>query len=186
MTFHEVSSDEELVKKAQQGDIEAFNVLYQRHLTSVFTRVQFKIPEQDVADVTQEVFIAVIKSIKSFRGESKFKTWLWTLTNHKIADYYRYKQYKIPDEVDMDSDKFIKSLIVDFDPLHPSNDEINSLRKAFGELPDHYREILLQRFTDGLKFNEIAQQNSQSIEATKSLFRRSIAALRKQMEKSNA
>lgn len=180
MDMEEVISDEKLVLHVQSGELEAFNTLYERYFHVVFTRVRYKIPEQDVEDLTQEIFISMMKSIKNFRGESRFSTWFRTLVNRKIADYYRYRK---PNEnftdFDLDDDRLddIKNNmgfnIVEYD-------NILLLKKALKQLPEKYLEILLLRFVDGLQFNEIAQINKQSLEATKSLFRRSIAALRKQ------
>jgi RNA polymerase sigma-70 factor (ECF subfamily) len=82
-------SDEELVRSAQQGRQEAFNLLFERHLPLVYNRVRYTVPEQDAEDVTQEVFIAAMRSLGNFRGESQFSTWLRTLTNRQVADYYR-------------------------------------------------------------------------------------------------
>ena len=52
------------------------------------------------------------------------------------------------------------------------------------QLPEHYQEIVLMRFADGLTFTQIAQERGQSLEATKSLYRRAIQALRQQMSES--
>ena len=87
MTAHTLPSDKELILKAKQGSLEAFTLLYERYLPKVYNRVRFSIPEQDIEDVTQEVFLAVIKSIGSFRGEAQFGTWLRTVTTRQIADY---------------------------------------------------------------------------------------------------
>src|SRR5512146_773962 len=77
-------TDEELIRCAQAGDGAAFDVLYERYLDIVYRRVRCSIPETDVEDVTQEVFIAVIRSLKEFRGDSKFRTWLYTILSRKI------------------------------------------------------------------------------------------------------
>ena len=63
MTASSSLSDDSLVGLAQQGDLEAFTVLYERYFPSVFNRVRFTIPEPDVEDLTQEVFIAVMKIV---------------------------------------------------------------------------------------------------------------------------
>ena len=55
------------------------------------------------------------------------------------------------------------------------------LRRVLRKLPDHYQEVLLFRFAEGKKFSEIASERGQSLEATKSLFRRAIAALHSEM-----
>jgi RNA polymerase sigma-70 factor (ECF subfamily) len=174
-------SDEELVRSAQAGQQDAFVLLYERYFPNVFARVRFKVPENDVEDVTQEIFIAVMKSLGSFKGQSKFSTWIWTITNRKIVDYYRSHK-----SVHIEQDDYEEVVT-----RNPSNhtvhvdshqDDLDTVKHALGALPQNYQDILLMRFVDEMPFNEIAVQNGQSLEATKSLFRRSVAALAKRME----
>jgi RNA polymerase sigma factor (sigma-70 family) len=66
-----------------------------------------------------------------------------------------------------------------------SLEERVALRQALVKLPSNYQEIILLRFVEGLQFNEIAQLQNQSLEATKSLFRRAISALQSRLEESN-
>src|SRR5512133_2871046 len=87
-------SDETLIEQIKDGNREAFAVLYHRHLPSVFRRVRYVVPENEVEDVTQEVFIAVSRSLVSFRGDAKFGTWLRTLTNYSVAQFYRKRTRK--------------------------------------------------------------------------------------------
>jgi RNA polymerase sigma-70 factor, ECF subfamily len=174
-------SDEELVRAAQTGTLEAFTALYDRYLPTVYKRVRFVIPEEDVEDVTQEIFIAVMKSLKSFRYEARFNTWLRTLVNRQVADYYRGRH---PRESSLDE-------LTDPEEgyFHPASitdqiewiDDCIILRQALRQLPDHYREVILLRFADGLQFEQIAQVQSQSLDATKSLFRRAISSLHQQV-----
>jgi len=56
------------------------------------------------------------------------------------------------------------------------------IQRALQQLPENYREIILLRFAEDLQFNEIADLTNQNLEATKSLFRRAIAALRTHLE----
>jgi len=176
-------TEEELVRAAQAGTLDAFNVLYERYLPMVFNRVCYVIPREDVEDVTQEIFIAVIKSIKSFRFEARFSTWLRTLVNRQVADYYRRRnawetEMVDPPEDDADVDRNL-TLSTQDDPDR-LDDEI-MLRHAMSRLPEHYREVILLRFAEGLQFDEIARMQKQSLEATKSLFRRAIASLQTQV-----
>jgi RNA polymerase sigma-70 factor, ECF subfamily len=176
-------SDEELIRAAQAGASDAFGALYERYLSLVYKRVQYVIPEQDVEDVTQEIFIAVIRSLNSFRYEARFSTWLRTLVNRQVADYYRNRNPYEPslDAEDSDTERLpipgVFASTNDMDGL----DERILLRQALRDLPDHYREIILLRFADGLQFSEISELQCQSLEATKSLFRRAIATLDKQV-----
>ncbi|KAA3645061.1 MAG: RNA polymerase sigma factor [Chloroflexi bacterium] len=178
-------SDEELVKHAQQGALDAFSTLYERHLNSVYKRVWYGVPEQDVEDVTQEVFIAAMKSLKSFRGDAKFTTWLRTLTTRKVADYYRRTRRKSADlSAEMELKEEHENLPVQESGL--STVERIHLQDALNQVPEHYREVVLLRFAEGLSFKEIAQVQGNSLEATKSLFRRAIAALKTQVGESHA
>lgn len=154
--------------------MDAFNMLYTRHVSSVYKRVRYVVPEDDVEDVTQEVFIAVLKSLPSFRGESLFTTWLRTLTNHKVAEYYRKRNRK------KDAPQVALSEVDSRNmggPDRLEEDQVN-LQNALNQLPDNYREILLLRFAEGLQFDQIAVATGQNLEAIKSLFRRAIAKLR--------
>jgi RNA polymerase sigma-70 factor, ECF subfamily len=173
-------NDEELVRYAQLGKEDAFTELYERYLPSVYARVRFKVPEEEVEDITQEIFIAVMKSLDRFRGQSKFSTWLWTLTSRKIADYYRSSKFLFARN--SDSEEAADSGVSSIDRSAVRNqDDLLAVQNALRKLPENYQEILLLRFVDDVPFNEIAALKGQSLEATKSLFRRSVAALRKEM-----
>ena len=178
------SSDSMLVRLAQQGNRDAFSGLYERYLPMVFKRVRYAVPERDVDDVTQEIFIAAMRSLKGFKGDALFSTWLRTLTKRRIADYYRRKNPS-QHELDMDIGE-ADDLIGEGDAPPGSLDDSIAVRKAMRALSEDYQEIVLLRFAEGLQFNEIAQLRGQSLEATKSLFRRAIAALRKQMGEPDA
>lgn len=181
-----ILDDEELIRTAQQGDGTAFTLLYERHLPAVFNRVRYRIPERDVEDVTQEVFIAAMRSIKSFRGTAQFSTWLRTLTNRRIADYYRSRndaEAELAVPLSEASPGYVPNLRTS-DTTHHTDDQI-ILQDALLQLPEHYQEIILLRFAEGLKFKEIAQTMGQSLEATKSLFRRAMSALRDELGENN-
>ena len=173
-----VVSDEHLIQRFKQGDLDSFVPLYERYLQAVHNRVRYVIPEADVEDVTQEVFIAVLKSLRTFRGESLFSTWLRTLTNHKVAEYYRRRNRK---QDPRESPLAEAELLSDGSNSLQLEERI-ALRKALIAMPDKYREVILLRFSDGMQFDEIAKTMGANLETTKSLFRRAVAALRKNLE----
>ncbi len=178
MTSHSEISDNRLIQQFIQGDLQSFDSLYNRHIKTVYKRVRYVIPETDVEDVTQEVFIAALRSLPSFRGEAQFSTWLRTLTNHKVAEYYRKRSRK--KEI-MQVDLVHAERRGDHSNASTIEDRI-ALQHALQKLPERYREVILLRFADGLQFNEIAELLNQNPEATKSLFRRAMSALRKTLD----
>jgi len=172
-------SDEMLAKRAQSEDKEAFFALYNRYLNKVYNRVKSKIPLQDAEDVTQDVFIAVARSLNGYKQEARFNTWLYTIVNRQIADFYRRRSRRSSGtdaEVDLELGEAVASVL--------DSQEIDQrllIQRAMNSLPEHYQEIILMRFADGLTFNEIAEQRQQSLEAIKSLYRRAIQAVRTAM-----
>ncbi len=187
MASFDTTSDEELIRSAQQGRSDGFDQLYERYFPLVYNRVRFVIPEGEVEDVTQEIFIAVVRSLKSFRYEARFSTWLRTLVNREVADYYRRRR---PEEVSLDGDAnngdepdmdLERSVSLSQEDEPGRLDDQIVIRLAMQKLPQHYQEVILLRFAEGMRFEEIAQYQCQSLEATKSLFRRAIAALQNLM-----
>lgn len=171
-------TDEHLVTQAQAGHREAFLTLYNRYLNKVYNRVKSRIPPQDAEDVTQEIFLAVVRSLDNFEGRSKFNTWLYTIVNRQIADYYR-RLYRKNDKqtISLDDYEGPSPSIED----HRLDDKI-VIRQALHRLPEHYQEVILLRFADGLTFGEIGHKIGKSLEATKSLYRRAIQAISDEIE----
>ena len=167
-----------LIDFIRSGDKEAFNELYQRYFSTVYQRVRYTIPEADIEDVTQDIFIAVMRSVANFQGRSKFSTWLRTLVNRQVADYYR-KRSRGPVWLPLNNAEMRASASHTGGPQH---DERIMVRRALQGLPEHYQEVLLLRFAEGLRFQEIAGVLAQNPEAVKSLFRRAVAALRNNLE----
>lgn len=147
----------------------------------VYNRVRYVTPEADVEDVTQEVFIAMLRSLPSFRGEAKFSTWLRTLTNNKVAEYYRRRSRKNEDkQVDLENAERSS----DPSAANSLEDRV-TIRHALSKLPRPYREVLLLRYAEDMSFNEVADCLDKNLEATKSLHRRAISALKEVLEVKN-
>jgi RNA polymerase sigma-70 factor (ECF subfamily) len=169
-----------LARQAQQGDREAFLTLYNRYLNKVYNRVRSRVPAEDVEDVVQEIFIAAVRSLKNFEQRSQFNTWLYTIVNRQIADFYRKRGRTI------DGNQLISLDSIEQTVTAPENDrdhmdERTLIQKALNAIPEHYREVIFLRFAEQLAFAEIAEQRGQSVEAVKSLYRRAIQAIREQI-----
>jgi RNA polymerase sigma-70 factor, ECF subfamily len=173
-------SDAQLASQAQQGDREAFLTLYNRYLNKVYSRVQSRIPVDDVDDVVQEIFIAAVRSLKSFEQRSQFSTWLYTIASRQIADFYRKRQRTINDDQTVSLDD-IENTMASTQHSMESMDDQMIIKRALEKLPEHYQEIIFMRLIDQLPFADIAVQRKQSIEAVKSLYRRAIQAIHEQV-----
>lgn len=175
-------TERELIELAKLGSLEAWNELYDRYYPTVYRRVSFKVPSVDVEDVIQEVFVAVIKSLTGFRGDAQLKTWIWTLTDRQIVNYYRQRKPEAETLNEEGNDDYQPTFKGD---RRPTETDTGYVCEAVRQLPEKYRDILLLRFVDEYQFHEIAQQRGETLEATKSLFRRAVQALRRKLDVDN-
>jgi RNA polymerase sigma-70 factor (ECF subfamily) len=85
-----MADEETLIARAAAGDTAAFRVLYDRHRTDVARLVVRMLSGRgDVDDVIQEVFVQVYRSLKDFRGQAKFSTWLHRVTVNVVLMHRR-------------------------------------------------------------------------------------------------
>ena len=104
--LQKASSDEALVKRVQQGDVSAYNILvikYQHKVAQIISK--FVGNSADVNDVAQEAFIKAYKAINNFRGESSFYTWLYRIVVNSAKTYLESNS-KRKNHIDVDSEEF--------------------------------------------------------------------------------
>ncbi|MBL7162393.1 MAG: RNA polymerase sigma factor [Anaerolineales bacterium] len=162
--------EKKLIEAAQQGNQAAFGELYDHYLTKVYRRVCALVPETDVEDVTQEIFISVARSIGGFRGRSSFSTWIYRITKRRVADYYRKRERQV-EQVELEK----ASQTPSENSLGNTADAL-LLQQALRALPESHRDIILLRLADGLPFQEVADRLGIKLGAAKLRFYRAIEA----------
>jgi RNA polymerase sigma-70 factor (ECF subfamily) len=164
-----------LVETAQQGDRAAFQRLYDHYLPLIYARVCALVPLTDAEDVTQEVFLSVARSIRSFRGHSAFSTWMNSIVKRRVADYYRRAARQVPqvplaEGSDTPAENNLRSL-----------EEKLVVKQALHSLPEHQREVILLRLVEELPFKEVASRLGIKVGAAKVRFYRAIAACQQKL-----
>jgi RNA polymerase sigma-70 factor (ECF subfamily) len=160
---HSDSEDIQVIEKVLAGDVDAFSEIIERYKDKTFNYVYSQIKDYDEAlDITQEIFIMTIEALRSFRRESKFSTWFYSIMVNYCKNYRkknsRYNLVSInssrgEDEYDMqlpDERENPENEVI-------MNDSLRIVKDEIGKLPDDYREILLLRDIQGLSYNEIAE-----------------------------
>lgn len=153
-----------LVRKVQQGDKSAFDLLvrkYQHKVAKLLTR--FVYGRVEVEDVAQEAFVKAYRAIGGFRGDSAFYTWLYriavnTAKNHLVAQG-RGPAMSDADLADMENLEEASKLREISTPENAVlTDEIaNIVQQTIEELPEDLRMAISLREFDGLSYEEIAQ-----------------------------
>jgi RNA polymerase sigma-70 factor (ECF subfamily) len=176
------SSLSEAIRLAQQGDAEAFEIIYQQHCGRVYALCLRMLRDAvEAEDLVQEVFIQLFRKIHTFRGDSAFSTWLHRLTANLVLMHLRRKKpiSVSLDEIAGNQNEDAKPLEIGGpDPrLSGLADRIN-LQTAIDRLPKGYREIFILYDVQGYEHSEIAQILGRSIGNSKSQLHKARKRLR--------
>src|ERR1700754_1964630 len=91
--MHTELTDTEIIKKILQGDQASFAILVQRYQQYVFTLVhRFTDSREDAEAISQDIFVKAYRSLPDFRGESKFKTLLYTVVRTSCITFLRKRR----------------------------------------------------------------------------------------------
>ncbi len=177
------SSLGETIRLAQQGDAEAFEIIYHQHCRRVYALCLRMLRDPGEAeDLVQEVFIQLFRKIHTFRGESAFSTWLHRLTANLALMRLRRKKLTSTSLNDItrtgEEDIGPCRELGRPDPrLSGLVDRVN-LRSAINKLPPGYREIFILYDVHGYKHGEIAKILGTSIGNSKSQLHKARRRLR--------
>ncbi len=157
--YYEGLSDEELVKEiVSQNNPMLFEFLYDRYDKVVYNKCYgFSRSMDEARDLTQDVFLNLYLKLGTFKGQSRFSTWLYALTYNFCTNYVnRDKQRKIRDksaEIDEERYKF---------PIDVSDDDlfelkVEKLKKAMDEINPEEKSLLLLKYQDGVSVSELTK-----------------------------
>jgi RNA polymerase sigma-70 factor (ECF subfamily) len=149
------TSDYDLAQASSQGDMAAFETLYERHHRRVYSLCLRMIANPTEAeDLAQEVFIQLFRKLGSFRGESAFTTWLHRLTVNHVLMHFRKKGVKLEKTTEEGEIGEIQDLIQGVGERPRFIDRI-ALDKAIAELPPGYRTVFVLHDVEGFEHEEI-------------------------------
>lgn len=142
------------IAQAKQGDADAFSHLVTAYETSVY-RLALRMcgNAHDAEEAAQEAFVSAWKGLPSFRGESKFSSWLYQLTTNACLDLLR-REKRHRAAIPLDEQTELSS---EDTPLRAAeNAELrDTLQAALQELSDDHRQIFLLRQMRQLSYDEI-------------------------------
>ena len=156
-------TDEQLVLRAQEGDMRAFELLVRKYQHKIVQLVGRLVGEADAHDVAQETLVKAWRALKGFQGNSAFYTWLYriginTAKNHLVSRGRRPTNQDI-DIVDAEQYGHTEQLSdVDTPESLLLSDEIRTkVTEAIEKLPPDLRQAITLRELEGLSYEEIAE-----------------------------
>jgi RNA polymerase sigma-70 factor (ECF subfamily) len=162
-----VDADTELVRAIQSGQTERFPELVKRYERSLYNfGLKMCGVMQDAEDVVQDTFLNVLKYLKGFRYETKFKNWLYRIAASTCIKKRRKSKFAPDRELSLDEflpqdESAVESqapawAMLPLDQL--LNDELGrTIKSAILELPEKYRVVLVLRDIEGFSVDESAQ-----------------------------
>lgn len=173
---------DQLVEAARHGDNEAFEELVKRTHADTFTLARRLVSDDDDArDVVQETYLRAFRSIRKFRGDAQFSTWLYRITANCASTHLGRRRRHRHDE--LDEEVAVPDLNPDHDPAAAADATIlrQRLEAAIAELPPRLRAVVVLRDIYDLSHAEIADQIGISESAAKVRLHRARRKLRTQV-----
>ena len=188
-----LETDEALVSAFQAGDKAAFDKLVIRHQDNVFNLVyRFLGDYEESNDCAQETFIKVFKSVKKFKFESAFSTWLYrvavnTCKNRLKSSAFRWRKKTVPIQNPEGTGTGNPSPEIRDDSPSPLNglerkERMRSIQKAINSLPEEQNRVVVLRDIQGLSYEEITVVTGLNLGTVKSRLARGRMELRNRLK----
>lgn len=182
-------NETELIERLKEGDDAAFKIIVEQWQDMVYNTILGIVQnETEAEDLAQDVFIKVFEKIGTFKGDSKFSTWLYRIATTTALDHLRSKKRK-------KRFGFLQSLsgtggeekeqLPDFN--HPgvsldNKERATVLFKAIEGLPDNQKAAYTLHKLEGLSYRDVSEVLNTTVSAVESLMSRANQNLRKQLE----
>jgi RNA polymerase sigma-70 factor, ECF subfamily len=188
------TEDVVLIADLKAGSEEAFALLIAQYHQQLYSLIARSLNDPaDAADITQEVFIKVFRSIRGFHGDASLRTWLYRIALHEASNqrrwWSRHKKQEITIDSSFESDPdaenshlSLASTLADqsgspFD--HAAQAEVRErVEAALRQVPEAFRTVVILREIEGFAYEEIAEILNVNLGTVKSRLTRGRAALR--------
>jgi RNA polymerase sigma-70 factor (ECF subfamily) len=171
-------SDDLALEQASQGDSEAFGVLYDRYVGRIYNYIFYRTGNVfDAEDLTERVFFRALKHIPKYQNRGlPFSAWLYRIAHNLVANWHRDNSRR--KEIPLDDG---------LSPPYPgdlpeqalvNSEERERLLLVIRKLPPERQQLILLKFVDDLSNAEVGQIMGRTEGAIKSLYHRTLLALR--------
>lgn len=178
-------NEEEILARASQGDRDAFGQLYERYVERIFNYVYYRTGNtHDAEDLTARVFQRAMNHIKNYTDRGvPFSAWLYRIAHNLVANWHRDRSRK--QEIPLDDMPILPSRGDHPEKNLVRSQEQDSLLRMIRKLPGERQNLLILKFVENMSNAEIGEIMGRSEGAVKSLYHRTLLALRDQLEDQN-
>jgi RNA polymerase sigma-70 factor, ECF subfamily len=181
-------TDEELVARSIDGDVDSFNQLvlrWERPIYALAYRVIGR--EEEARDVVQETFLRAFRGIKNFRGQAKFSSWVYRIALNLCRDWIRRERraplQAAPDGVDLVELAAEQGPAESIEELVARHDLSKAVAEAMALLPEEQRTAIILKEYHGMTFQEIADLQGCPLSTVKTRLYQGLTVLRRHLQK---
>ena len=182
-----ISTDEELVARSQDGDVESFNQLilrWERPIYALAYRVIGR--DEDARDVCQETFLRAFRALPGFRGQAKFSSWIYRIALNLCRDWIRRQRRapvsQIPEDMDLGELAAERGPSETVEDLVIRRQMTGLVESAMSTLPEEQRTAIILKEYHGMTFQEIAELQGCPLSTVKTRLYQGLSVLRKRLE----
>ncbi|MFD0676059.1 MULTISPECIES: sigma-70 family RNA polymerase sigma factor [unclassified Paenibacillus] len=171
----------EWIGKVNQGNKEAFRVLYEQSKEHVYHTVSFLVSNKnDVCDVVSEVYVQLFKALPGYNFQKPYRSWLNGLIIRQTRSWNRklWRRFRI-----INRSKLLEPLEPapeDMEQIHLRNEQGNELAELVQKLSYKHSEVIVLRYFQDCSFEEISELLGIPLNTAKSRHRVALEKLRKQ------
>ncbi|MGQ9888111.1 MAG: sigma-70 family RNA polymerase sigma factor [Aggregatilineales bacterium] len=178
----ERGDEQRLIRRAQRGDAEAFAELYRAYVQVIFRYIAARVNDLQLAeDLTGDVFTKALEGLGSYRDRGRpFLAWLYRIARARVIDHYRQVGRR-PSETSVDDQPLpVESGL---DAGLARRQAAQALRAAIAGLTDDQQRVIILRFVEGYRVDEVAAILGKQPNAIKALQFRALRALAGKLER---
>ena len=180
-------TDEELVARAQGGDVESFNQLivrWERPIYALAYRVIGR--EEDARDVCQDAFLRAYRALPGFKGQAKFSSWLYRIALNLCRDWIRRQRrapvQQLPEDTEASELAGETGPVESIEELVARRELTAIVEEAMSVLSEEQRTAIILKEYHGMTFQEIADMQGCPLSTVKTRLYQGLSLLRRRLE----
>jgi RNA polymerase sigma factor (sigma-70 family) len=169
-------TDEQIMEAVKNGDLQQAAVLFDRYHKRIFNFLARMTMDRDMAeDLSQNVFLRMIKYRGSYREGNKFMPWIYQLARNIFSDHYQASKNKYAGFLDVEK---MGNTMADSEESKMQDDREELLQRSMARLDEEQRELLVLTRFQHLKYEEVATMLDTTVANIKIKVHRAIGKLR--------
>ncbi len=169
-------TDETIMEAVKRGELQQATLLFERYNKRIFNFLARMTMDRDLAeDLTQNVFLRIIKYRNSYREGNKFQSWIYQVARNVFSDHYQAHKNRFSDFVDVDK---ISDRMADREESEEQDEKERILQRSLAKLSEEQRELLVLTRFQQMKYEEVAAIMDTTVANIKVKVHRAILKLR--------